>query len=255
MSNYTRSGVNIDTYFQTFSTNCKVAVATNIRNSNIDLNSRYAGRDNRAGNAVTAVATTGFTVGGSDIVSRFNRTGAVFDVTIGGITTYNGSGQTASITSYSPTDVVVPTISGTVTNAGTYTSSSFTVGANIPTSYTKNLTGTYTIQARVPYISTTFDSDQVNPNDGNTYRLYTVQSNLVAGSITVNLTSGNGYFRVGPDWDQVAHITSTLSGSDFAETGVGVIYFGVLSGGYSATYTINSAGNTNYTSSTLTFST
>lgn len=253
MSNYTRSGVNIDTYFQTFSTNCKVAVATNLRNSTVDLNARYAGRDNRAGNAVTAIATTGFTVGGSDIVSRFNRTGAVFDVTIGGTTTYSGSGQTASITSYSPTDVVVPTISGTVTNAGTYTSASFTVGANIPTSYTKNLTGTYTIQARVPYISTTLDGDYLNPNDGNTYRLYLITSNLVGGSITVSLTSGNGYFRVGPDWDTSSHITSTTSGNFFADV-AGTIYFGVLTGGSSATYTINSAGNTNYTSENLTFS-
>jgi len=182
MSNYTRSGVNIDTYFQTFSTNCLTAVATNLRNSNVDLNARYAGRDNRPGNAVTAIATTGFTVGGSDIVSRFNRTGAIFDVTIGGTTTYNGFGQTASITSYSPTNVVVPTISGSVTNQGNYTSASFTVGANIPTTYTKNITGTYTIQKRDPYQTDSFDGTDVNPDDGNTYRLYLVISNLVAGN-------------------------------------------------------------------------
>lgn len=255
MSNFRRAGVSLDTYFQTFSTGCITASATNLRNAGVDLNARYAGRDNLASNAVTAIPSTGYTVGGSDIVSRFNKTGAVFNVTIGGTTTYSGSGQTASITGYTPTNVVVPTISGTQTNAGTYTSANFTVGANIPTSYTKNLTGTYTIQKRVPYTTTSFYTDEINPFDGMTYRLYSVISNLVGGSITVSFASGSGYFKVGPDWDQGSHITSSTAGNDFAESGVGTIYFGVFAGGASASYTINSGGNTNYTSPTITLST
>ncbi|NDA64559.1 MAG: hypothetical protein EBX50_21400, partial [Chitinophagia bacterium] len=244
-----RLGVNLDTYFQTFSTGCITATATNIRNGGNDLNARYAGRDNLAGNAVSAIPSTGYTVGGSDIVSRFNRTGAVFNVAITGTTTYNGAGQTASIASYSPTNVVVPTITGSQTNAGTYGPASFTVGANIPTSYTKSLTGTYTIQQRVPYTgSPTFYTSLDNPSDSQLYNLYTVTSNLVGGSITVSYVSGNGYFYIaGSGWDINPHTTSTTAGGDFAESGVGTILFGVLTGGSSATFRINAGGNTNYT--------
>lgn len=249
MSGYTRSGINLDTYFQTFSTSCITATATNIRNGGNDLNARYAGRDNLAGNAVTAIASTGYTVGGTDIVSRFNRVGAVFNVAITGNTTYSGSGQTASVGSYSPTNVVVPTISGSQTNAGTYTPANFTVGANIPTSYTKSLTGTYIIQKRVPYTGYAFFDTQTNPSDGLLYNLYTVNSNLVGGnSITVSFISGNGYFYIpGSGWDLVPHTTSTGAGVPFAESGVGTIYFAVLTGGSSATFRINAGNNTNYT--------
>jgi len=259
MSNYLRSSVNLDTYFQTFSTNCRTATATNIRNGGTDLNARYAGRDNRAGNAVTAITSTNFTAGGTDIVSRFNRVGSVFEVQIGGTTTYSGSGQTPSLASYSPTNVVVPTITGTQTNAGTYTSANFTVGANIPSTYTRSLTGTYNIQKRVPYTTDppTAFSQEFNPNDGNVYNLYTVKSNLVAlgggptDSISISFLSGQGYFKVGPDWSLTPHTTNTSTGGEFAESGVGTIYFGVLFGGSTATFRINAGNNPNYTISDL----
>jgi hypothetical protein len=254
MSGYTRQGINLDTYFQTRTTGCITAASTNILFAGSDLNARYAGRDNLASNRFTALASTGYTVGGVDISGRFNRTGAVFNVTITGTTTYSGVGQTASLSSYSPTNVVVPTITGTQTTAGTYTPANFTVGANIPTSYTKSLTGTYTIQQRVPYTAPpTVFSQEFNPNDGNVYNLYTVKSNLVAlgggptDSISISFLSGQGYFKVGPDWSLTPHTTNTSTGGDFVESGVGTIYFGVLFGGSTATFRINAGNNTNYT--------
>ena len=258
MSNYLRSSVNLDTYFQTFSTNCRTATATNIRNGGTDLNARYAGRDNRAGNAVTAITSTNFTAGGTDIVSRFNRVGSVFEVQIGGTTTYSGSGQTPSLASYSPTNVVVPTITGTQTNAGTYTSANFTVGANIPSTYTRSLTGTYVINARTPFLDPPVLVDyRDNPNDdGQLYKLYVVNSNLVGGSIVVTFVSGNGYFfnSGGFGWDLNNHTTSTTSGPYIDASTGATIYFAVRADGSSATFNINSFGNANYQSLNLFFS-
>lgn len=245
MSNFRTAGINLDTYFQLTSPGCITAAATNIRNIGTDLNRRYAGRDNLATNAVTAIASTGYRVGGTDIVSRFNRSGAVFNVAITGVTTYTGSGQTASIQSFTPSNVVTPNILGTVTNANTYGPGSFTIGTNIPSTYTKSLSGTYIIQKRQPYIPPLqFQGPAFNDITGQTYNLYWIISNIVDGtSVTLNVNSGDVWFFVAGEWTQTTKTSSSTENNPFANID-GIINFAIGSGG--GTFSI--VGTSNYES-------
>jgi len=64
MSNYRINSVNtLSTYFAPKGAGL-TAGATNIRQAGTDLNALLMGRDNRAGNAVTAISSTGYRVGG-----------------------------------------------------------------------------------------------------------------------------------------------------------------------------------------------
>ena len=92
MANRLKSaGTDLDSIFQSYVSGDIVQnTTTNIQNGDTDIKSRYAGRDNKAGNASTAV---NFTYGGVALNGLFNKTGATYDVTISGTVVFNGAGQ------------------------------------------------------------------------------------------------------------------------------------------------------------------
>lgn len=137
-------GNNLGNVFQVVSPGCLTSTTTNIKYFGVDLNLLYAGRDNRTGNAVSS--NTNYKTSGSDLINKFNKKDAVFEVSLTGTVTYDGSPKTVTFT-YTPTNIgIVPTLSpSTVSNTGTYTGSSFSIVGSVPTSYIKQITGSFTI--------------------------------------------------------------------------------------------------------------
>jgi len=222
MSNNFRSrGNNLNLIFQPFaSANATQAATlsaavTRYRNSAQDINTRYAGRDNRAGNAVSLA--TLYRVNSVDLINIFNKINAEFVVTIGGSFTYSPGVSRTPTLSYSPTNVVVPNIT-TKINAGTYTpsatetASTVAVGRNIPSTYVITRSGSMIIAPRP--VSFTFSG-------GFTYdgvaRAITdfITTNLPAG-ITYAVSGGtNPIFNAGiyNSSDYTITITNDLQGN------------------------------------------
>lgn len=114
------AGTDLDSIFQSYvSGDIIQTTTTNIQNGGTDISSRYAGRDNRAGNSASNV---NITYGGTNISGLFNKSGATYDLAISGTVFYNGTPQAPTIThnpSNTPTQAILnPT---TKTDAGNYT--------------------------------------------------------------------------------------------------------------------------------------
>jgi len=202
MSNFYRSrSVNLDEIFQPFAfANATQAATlsssiTRYRNLNVDISGRFAGRDNRVGNAVSLESL--YRVNGTDLIGFFNRINAVFEISIGGLFTYFPStARTPTLVSYSPTNVVVPN-SSTRINAGTYTPSTndsantVAIGLNIPSSYIVQRSGTMIIS---PYAAT-FTFSGSNVFDGVSRPITNFITNNLPAGITYSVTAGTNPIR------------------------------------------------------------
>lgn len=229
MSNFfKRQNVNLDNIFQLYaSANATQAAtlastATRYTNNNIDIASRYAGRDNRTSNWVSQ--QTFYRIFGSDISNNFNKFGAQFIITIGGSYTYDKIAKTPTL-SYSPTNVVVPNIS-TRTDAGTYacstvnTTSAVAVGTNIPATYVPVRSGSMIINPR-PITFTFGGSSDYTGSAFNVTNFITVGGGLPAGvgytvspSTVVNAaTYNNSSFTITITGDSASNYSITKSGS------------------------------------------
>jgi len=193
MSNYRINTVNtLSTYFAPKGAGL-TAAATNIRQAGTDLNALLMGRDNRAGNAVTAISSTGYRVGGVDIINRFNRINPIYDVTIGGTSSYTGTARTATIASRSPSDAgIAPTISAlSAINAGTYGPSAFTI--TLPSGYSAGTySGTFTITPATLALSSAETPVYSSGSLEWTYVIYL--SGVISGSVVCTCQDpGGGY--------------------------------------------------------------
>jgi hypothetical protein len=225
---FKKQNINLDSIFQVYSPSNATQAATlsssvtKYTNNNIDINTRYAGRDNRVGNWVSSA--TFYKIFGSDISNNFNRFGAEFILTIGGNYTYDKISKTPTL-SFSPTNVVTPNISTRI-NAGTYTCSTLNstttvaVGTNIPASYVPIRSGSMIINPRP--ISFTFSGSSTFTGDPISVTSFiTVGGGLPAGvGYTVSpstVTSANTYnntsFTITITGDSASNYSITKSGS------------------------------------------
>lgn len=140
------AGTDLDSLFQSYvSGDIIQTTTTNIQNGGTDISSRYAGRDNRAGNAASDV---NITYGGTNInISElFNKSGATYIVFISGSVTYNGGAQTPTLT-HDPTNTPTQATISSKTDAGTYSYSDFTI--TLPGNYLPGVHGgTFTINKK-----------------------------------------------------------------------------------------------------------
>jgi len=229
MSNFfKRQNVNLDNIFQLYASANATQGATlsssitRYTNNNIDINTRYAGRDNRTSNWVSQ--QTFYRIFGSDISNNFNKFGAEFVVTIGGSYTYDKIAKTPTI-SYSPTNVIVPNLStridaGTYTPALTNTTTTVATGTNIPATYVAVRGGSMTIIPRP--ISFTFGgSSDYTGSSFNVTNFITVGGGLPAGvgysvspSTVINAaTYSNTSFTISITGDSASNYSISKSGS------------------------------------------
>lgn len=199
MSNYRVNNINtLSTYFASKAGGLTAGV-TNLRQGGVDLNAIFMGRDNRAGNAVTAISSTGYRVGGVDIISRFNRINPIYDVTIGGTSSYTGTARTATIASRSPSNAgIAPTISAlSAINVGTYGPSAFTI--TLPSGYSAGTyNGTFTITPATLALSSAETPQYSGGSLDWTYVIYL--SGVISGSVVCTCQDPTGgyspYFAV-----------------------------------------------------------
>lgn len=229
MANRLKSaGIDLDSIFQSYiSGDIVQSTTTNIQNGGTDVKSRYAGRDNKAGNASTAV---NFTFVGANINNLFNKIGATYDVTISGTVTFNGAGQAPTIThspSNTPTQATLnPT---TKTNVGSYT-----ITGSAVTGFAVTLPGNYSA--------------------GTYSGTFTINQATISGTATDASATYNGISQSGTVITNVLPIGATYSGSVTASgTNAGSYTSSITgSGNYtgtvnSGTFTINKKALTSFT--------
>lgn len=253
MSNYRINSVNtLSTYFAPKGAGL-TAAATNIRQAGTDLNALLMGRDNRAGNAVTAISSTGYLVNGVDIISRFNRINPIFETVISGSVNYSKSIQTPTITTVAPTNAGSATISSSISNAGTYTPASFSIG--VPSGYVASNSGSFTIN-RINIASGTTSYGVIVNIDGIDYELYYINSPLYSsdGTTTVTVTSGIGVICYNTSFGSGSSLSGTWgnTGGYLAEVTVAYITIGRRTDGFQTTYQVSN-GSGNYNTVNFTF--
>ncbi len=210
MANRLKSaGIDLDSIFQSYiSWDIVQSKTTNIQNGGTDIKLRYAGRDNKAGNAASNVNITS---SAGALTSLFNKSGATYDVTISGTVTFNGAGQAPTIThspSNTPTQATLnPT---TKTNAGSYT-----ITGNASTGFAVTLPGNY---AAGTYSGT-----------------FTISQATISGTAVNASATYNGASQSGVVITNVLPAAATYSGSLSA------------SGTNAGTYTSSITGTVNYT--------
>jgi len=228
MANRLKSaGTDLDSIFQSYvSGDIVQSTTTNIQNGGTDIKSRYAARDNKVGNASSAV---NFNYGGVALNGLFNKIGATYDVTISGTVTYNGSGQAPTIThspSNTPTQATLnPT---TKTIAGSYT-----ITGNASTGFAVTLPGNY---AAGTY-SGTFTISQA-----------TISGTAVNASATYNGASQSGVvitnvLPAAATYSGSLSASGTNAGSYTSSISGTVNYTGTVNGG---TFTINKKSLTSF---------
>lgn len=208
------AGTDLDSIFQSYvSGDIVQSTTTNIQNGGTDIKSRYAGRDNKAGNASTAV---NFTYGGVALNGLFNKIGATYDVTISGTPTYTGAAQTPTLT-HNPTNTPTQATITSQTNAGSYTTANFTI--TLPGNYLAGTySGTFTINPA------TISGTATNPASATyngAFQLGTVITNVLPAAATYSGSVSASGINAGS-------YTSSITGT--------VNYTGTVNGG---TFTIN----------------
>jgi hypothetical protein len=218
------AGNDLDNIFQLYILGDIIqSTTTNVQNGGTDIKTRYAGRDNKTGNAPISVNFP-------SVNSLFNKTGATYDLTLSGTVVYNGTNKTPTLVhlpSNTPTQATLtPAFQ---VNVGVYTLS-ITAGTNkfvvtLPGNYAAGTySGSFTITAAtltgtITNVSLTFD----------------------AASHTATITSINGTFSGS------ASVSRTDAGtSSTTITGNGN-YTGTLSTSVSISaraLTLSSAGST-----------
>jgi hypothetical protein len=193
---------NLDEFFQAYFSATATATQaatlssniTNYSNILIDINKKYAGRDNRSGNEQTL--RTNYSVNTNDLNLFFNKINSIFEINISGSFTYFPNTARTPLISYSPSNVVVPGRSNRI-NAGTYTGSTsdstntVAVGLNIPSTYVIQRSGTMIIS---PYAAI-FTFSGSNIFDGVSRPITNFISNNLPSGITYSVTTGTNPIR------------------------------------------------------------
>jgi hypothetical protein len=226
-------------------------VTTNIKSNDSDINTILSPRDNKAGNAAL-ISNGAITSNSKDLTLLFNKTGATYDVTVGGAVPVTGNVRNTGIkfpvqsptangvdapifTVPTPTVDTTGIIKTTCTGAGSYSNFAIVSSQSPPntTYYTiasQTNTGTGSLVLRLPgnyqpgTISGSFNISTVTATTGQTYitpggRQYSCSITNITFSPTVSPLPTYTYA-----WSQVAGYPvtfSSLTTSTVTVTGTG----------------------------------